>query len=246
MDENQINTSEHASRDKNWMWVLAAIVVIGVLVYFTGSSLFYKPTATTANNQTNNSQPSQQQESQNSEQNNSQNVTEEQIQALYHATEIKANELTCYDNSQYFLIAKDGANNVVKYKTDVNQNIPCEYTVEKNDFEFGNGAEYFMGFDGKFLLTDSGTGPGCRGLAVYNLDTKKIIYHDSYCLPVTMDGDTISYWTPSKIKPDNTNCPDLSTYLHETGSAEIESHVSLNLNTLVKKDLGELRCSETQ
>src|SRR5574344_2310575 len=116
MDENQINTSENISRDKNWLWVLSAIVVIGVLVYFTGSSFFSQLTTTennkTVNNQTNVSQSGQQQENQNSEQSDSQNVTEEQIQALYHATEIKGNGLMCYDNPKYFLIAKDGANNI--------------------------------------------------------------------------------------------------------------------------------------
>jgi type II secretory pathway pseudopilin PulG len=248
MDENQIN---EGAGGKKWMWVLAAVVVIGVLAYFTGSSLFSSLSAINtnnqnANNQTNISQSSQQQESQSSEQKDSEEAIQAQLQAFRQATEIKANGLTCYDNLKYFLIAKDGSNNIVKYKTDSNQNIPCEYIVGENDFKSGAGAEYFMSFDGKFLLTDSGTAPGCRGLTVYDLDKKRTIYKDTYCTPVTIDGSIVSYWTPTKVKPDNTNCPNLSEYLSQTGSAEIESHVSLNLDTLVKKDFGESRCSVTQ
>jgi hypothetical protein len=169
-------------------------------------------------------------------------ATQEQNQT----TETEANGLTCYNNSKYFLIAKDGSNNIVKYKTTSGHKIACDYIIGKNDFKFGNGAEYFLAFEGKFLLTDSGTGPGCRGLTVYDLNTQKEIYKDSYCKPVTTDNDVISYWTPTNIKPNNDNCPKLSEYLHQTGSAEIETHVSLDLNTLIKKDLGESRCSETQ
>jgi len=49
-------------------------------------------------------------------------------------------KIECHDSPNYFIITKNdymdvGTDILVKYKTDINQKIPCNYIVEKTDYE---------------------------------------------------------------------------------------------------------------
>jgi len=172
------------------------------------------------------------------------NQTESLVTGQTTVTE--ANGLTCYSNSQYFLIAKDGGHNLLKYKTKANQNIACEYNIGKNDFEFGNGVEYFLAFVGNHLITDSGTAPGLRGLTVYDLDTRKEVYQGYHDSSISVKDNTISYWTKSGEKVTRENCPQLDEYSAEGFGAVRESYVTLDLGSLSEKAEGQYRCQLTQ
>ena len=155
------------------------------------------------------------------------------------------NGLVCHDSPNYLAISRPVVNNpgsdvLVKYKTNVNQTIPCNYSVEKNDFELKNigGADYFMAFEGKFLIMDSGTGVDNRGITVYDLSKQKEVFSDEYSSgePV-IENNTITYWINTNEPTTIQNCPKL----YNSGGV-IVSQTLFDLSTLIKKDLGNERC----
>jgi hypothetical protein len=167
--------------------------------------------------------------------------------------------VSCKENSKYFLIAKENdtlgsSDFLVKKKTNKDQIIPCGYTIKKTDFELENqAATYFLALTDNFLILDSGTGPFPRGLTAYNLNSRQKVYVDNYSAGtdmnsdrITVINDVIKYWSPTNKEVNKENCPKLSEYSSEGLGAEIEAYVSLDLSTLVKKELGEYRCSPTQ
>jgi hypothetical protein len=162
-----------------------------------------------------------------------------------------ANNINCKDSSKYFVISRSendsGTDFLVKYKTSNNQIMPCSYIVEKTDFELKDqAATYFLALTDDFLILDSGTAPDPRGLTVYNLNSRKKVYTDSYSKPISIQNDTMIYWSPIEEKVTNENCPEISQYLANGLSAGIEARVSLSLSNLIKKELGEYRCSPRQ
>lgn len=164
----------------------------------------------------------------------------------------KVYEENCVSNDKYFVIEKNltdsvGADHLVKYKTNANQNLSCEYIVGNGDFEIKNEwAEYTLALENNFLILDSGTGPDPRGLIIYNLSSRKKVYTDEYFQPVLIQNNTINYWSPTSQKATNENCPKLNEYTSSGLGAGIDSHVVLDLLTLSKKELEEYRCSPRQ
>ena len=166
--------------------------------------------------------------------------------------ENKVYEESCVGNDKYFVISADrtddvGTDILVKYKSSSSQNISCEYLKKDKDFEIKDeGAVYVMALENNFLILDEGTGPFPRGLIIYDLSSRKKVLEDSYSEPVNIKNNIINYWTETTIKANEENC---STYkvnkANFLGSA-IETRVSLDLLTLVTKELGEYRCSATQ
>ncbi len=173
-----------------------------------------------------------------------QNTTGPQSEAL--------SDKNCHDFPQYFVVEGEipdsvGINLLIKYKTSPEQKFPCTYSKDTNDFEIKNQfAEYYWGITDHFLILDSGTGPDPRGLIVYDLSTRKQVFEDQYSHPATIGNGTVDYWTPTKTKATKSNCSESTEYNSAGLGAIIESHVSLELTTLTKKDLGQTRCSPTQ
>ena len=158
---------------------------------------------------------------------------------------------TCNENSKYFVLSNSYLGSfIVKYKTTPDQKISCIYSVTNPDFEIkGLEATYFLALTDNFLILDQGTAPPPRGLLVYDLRSRKQVYSDTYAdfaIPTTTNGDTITYWDPTNEKPTSKNCSSLNEYTADGLGVVIESQVSLDLNSLSKKDLGEYRCSPTQ
>lgn len=164
----------------------------------------------------------------------------------------KLYEENCVSNDKYFIIEdslKDstGANHLVKFKTNPNQNFDCKYVVEKGDFEIKNeGADYILALENDFLIMDSGTGPDPRGLTVYNLNLRKKVYEDSYSQPVNIQNNVIDYWVGTKKTVTGENCPESKKWEEGGLGSVINTHVSLNFTTLIKKELGDYNCSSTQ
>ncbi|TSC70774.1 MAG: hypothetical protein CEO12_150 [Parcubacteria group bacterium Gr01-1014_46] len=160
--------------------------------------------------------------------------------------------LECHDSPKYFVIEKSltdsvGSDILIKYKTNLNQIMPCVYKVENEDFELKNvSAEYFLAFTDNFLLLDSGTAPPPRELIVYDLNSRKKVFTDLYRGPVTQIGDNITYLSVTSEKVTTKNCPSLSEYTADGLGAVIMSKITVNLSTLTKKDLGQKECFSTQ
>ncbi|QQR50084.1 hypothetical protein IPF86_03320 [Candidatus Nomurabacteria bacterium] len=173
------------------------------------------------------------------------------IQPAQLATTNTPNLNKCFENSKYFAIQKNsnldaGSDILVKFKTDENEKFECSYTVGTNDFEVKNEyAEYFMLFTNNFLVLDSGTGPD-RGLKIYDLNSRKKVYEDLYKKPVVAEADVLTYWNPTTLPVTPENCPEASSYISDGFDAIIHTKVSLDLTTLIKKDLAESQCIATQ
>lgn len=160
------------------------------------------------------------------------------------------NNLNCEESSKYFVMSKNSdilSDFLVKYKTSKDQFILCSYVVEETDFELKDqAATYFLALTDNFLILDSGTAPDPRGLTVYDLNSRKKVYTDTYSKPISTLKDVITYWNPTEEKATNENCPNLRQYLAGGLGAGIEALVSLDLSHLTKKELGEYRCSPRQ
>ena len=163
--------------------------------------------------------------------------------------------ISCEESSKYFVISKRSEDYIksdflVKYKTDKDQVIPCDYIVAEGDFEIKNQeATYFLALTDNFLLLDRGTAPPPRTLTAYDLNSRKEVYNDQYSYrpPVSVSGDNITYWSPIDEEVTEDNCPEFyELYKLYSGSAEIEAYVTLNLVDLTKEELGEYRCSYRQ
>lgn len=169
-----------------------------------------------------------------------------------NSTELFSKNITCHnDNPNYFVVSKSlgsetGTDILIKYKNS-NKNISCDYKVDETDFEIKNNgnAQYFYTINKNLLILDSGTGPSIRGVAIYNLDTRKKVFDDIYSpdgmsnLLVDIKNSTMTYWFPNlKQSITKQNCSLPSTSL----SRVIVSHILLDLSTLIKKDLKEDKC----
>lgn len=158
----------------------------------------------------------------------------------------------CYGSTKYFVIQKSlapsvGSDILVKYKTSTGDSFNCVYTVASGDFEIKNvEAEYFLTLTDNFLVLDQGTAPEPRGLVVYDLGSHKIAFTDSYAKPVVVTGDSITYLSKTAHKPTLQNCPKLNEYVSNGLGAIVMSKVTVDLNTLVKSDLGTSECRATQ
>jgi len=160
--------------------------------------------------------------------------------------------LECYNSAKYFAIQKSlvdsvGSDILIRYKISPSGNFPCAYTMTSEDFEIKNvQAEYFLTFTDNFLVLDKGTAPEPRGLVVYDLNSRKIVFTDSYAKPVVVVGDSITYFSKTDIKPTIQNCPDLNAYTSNGLGAVIMSKVTVNLLSLNKVDTGVTECIATQ
>lgn len=160
--------------------------------------------------------------------------------------------LECHDSPKYFAIQRANADSVgsdilIKYKERPDQRFPCEYAAAGGDFEIPNVmAEYFLTFTDNFLVLDSGTAPPPRGLVVHDLRSRTKVLTDSYTKPVTVEGDSITYFSETEQKPTAENCPDLSNYTANGLGAAIMSKVTVDLLSLSKKDTGVIECIATQ
>lgn len=161
-------------------------------------------------------------------------------------------EENCVGNTKYFVIESDltdsvGSSHLVKYKGNENQNYECKYVVNNGDLEIKNEwAEYILALENNFLILDSGTGPSPRGLIVYDLITRKKVYTDLYSKPVNIQNGTIDYWAESTEKATKENCQKFQEYEKDGLGSAIDVHISIDLKTLVKKELGEKRCDARQ
>jgi hypothetical protein len=137
---------------------------------------------------------------------------------------------------------------LVKPKTSPDEHASCEYVVEEGDYIISVSENSFLfGLAENYLLIDSGTGPGPRGLDVYALDKNgERVYSDTYMRPVSIDGTVIDYWTTTDITASAENCEQFKDWRQGGLGAGIDEKVSIDLATLEFTQFGELRCTARQ
>jgi hypothetical protein len=169
----------------------------------------------------------------------------------------------CYDRTSYFVITRadplnGGDDILIKYRSDKNQNIACDYSLGNTDFELKNfcddgpvcyRAQHFSSITDNLLIVDEGTGTENRNIVIYDLVKKAKVFSDTYNSSVDSikpQGNLISYWQTTNTVANSQNCPKIKEYQNQGGGAKIETKISLDLSTLTKKELGETRCSYSQ
>lgn len=159
--------------------------------------------------------------------------------------------LECFNFPNYFVVTANKNNDdvgsyiLIRTKTTADQIFPCSYIVNKNDTQFaGSGsAEYFITILDHYLLTDTGTSPGLRGLNVYDLNTSKSVFDDLYMNPTSSTTLSYTYWTSANIPANTENCTDYNKFTEEYGgSAKLITEVTLDLSTMKKNGSGKIKC----
>jgi hypothetical protein len=218
--------------------LIILLVIVIVIVFGKGAySIFIK---TTSNESRNNIL---------SKQSVQENI---QFQQKFNPNQAEQDVFRCVSNDKYFVIEKvltdrAGSDILVKYKSTNDQQYPCEYLVNDADFEIkSEWAEYIFALENDFLILDSGTSPPPRGLIIYDLTKRKEVFTDLYSHPIVISSNTVTYWSPTKIEPNEINCPKITEYKLAGLEALIEERVVLTLSTFNRTNLGEHRCSPTQ
>lgn len=157
----------------------------------------------------------------------------------------------CYQNNKYFVALKNGqAENsriLVKIKSNENSDIACNSDIQRADFEFVEWITMILDLQNNYLLADTGTGPGRRGLHIYDLDKKQKVYEGSYCSkPEFVDDNTITFWVETTKEATQENCSNLAENERNGFASVIEERILLNLLTFDKQLLGEYRCAIRQ
>lgn len=159
-------------------------------------------------------------------------------------------QVECYDKSNYFVITKYetesvGSDVLIKYKRNPEQTFPCLYVVEKGDFEIKNeGADYYNALVDHYIIMDSGTGPGIRGIFIYDLDTRAKVYEASKVGAISaINNNVITYYEPLDEEPTLQNCPKLDEYYNSVGNAVIAAETTITFGDIIKKEtVGEKQC----
>ncbi|MBU1117936.1 hypothetical protein KKD37_03140 [Patescibacteria group bacterium] len=159
----------------------------------------------------------------------------------------------CYQNRKYFIAQELNSQEsyvLVKTKSNEATNYDCVYNLEESDLVIKDPANHYFGLENNFLLIDIGTGPGTRGLDIYDLDKKTKIYSGSYGSggqnSIEISDNTVVFWKPTTIKATGENCPNLAEYEKIGFTTVVEEQTKLNLMTLKEESLKELRCSPRQ
>jgi hypothetical protein len=223
---------ENPKKQKN-LYVIIAIVV-GILVLFGASYVGRSIT-------------------------NQQNKLNEEFNKYDIPSDFTLNGNTCHDRFNYLVITRTdslgnaGDDILVKYKTDKNQNIPCEYIVEDSDFELQNTcsdkticyhSQYFSNIKDNLLIVDEGTGTS-RSYILYDLSKRESIFKDSYSGTLELKDNTLSYWHTTNDIPNKENCSKLDEYL-KMGGAKIEAKTSLDITNTKDKKFSEFRCLQAE
>lgn len=107
-------------------------------------------------------------------------------------------------------------------------------------------ATFYLGETQQYLLLDTGTAPPPRMLSVLDISLGTTTYTGLYNRPVEIGEGTFTFWQPVDEAPTAQNCPDLAEWESNGLGAGMERRVTLDLETLEIRDLGEERCSARQ
>ena len=101
----------------------------------------------------------------------------------------------------------------------------------------------FFGIAKNFLFVDSGTSVESRGLAVYNLASRRSVVTEGYTENIKLVGDRfVIYDTPSEKRGLIKACKEAAKWKREGGGVGWVQGMKLDLQTLTRTKIGGLRC----
>lgn len=156
--------------------------------------------------------------------------------------------VACLYDIEFVVLRKTVADETGEYilakRTGSKTHIPCVYRKEAGDFEITPATnEYLLGKFGRYLMTDSGTGPNHRLLHIYDLRKNKRIASLDHEERVWNNEISVGLWRSSDEPVTEANCPIKSECEETDLTPVIEEKIEYTLETdktTIKKDR---RCS---
>jgi hypothetical protein len=129
---------------------------------------------------------------------------------------------------------------------DLNCSLPQK---EQELLRINSGA--FFGLYRHFVFTESGTGPDGRGIEIYDLEKKKMVYSVIYSpvgVPRIENNALIFYKDLQDLRyKEHRYCPDAEKWLRESGlDYGFEQRTKVDLDSLMEKGIGKITCSKRQ
>lgn len=190
-----------------------------------------------------------------------QNKLNEELNTPEIPKDFTLNDNTCYDRFNYLVVTRvvslgdSGEDILVKYKTEDNQNIECEYNFTEGDFEIpgsrsddsgvSSHSQYFSYIKDNFLIINEGTGTS-RVVRIFDLEKRKEVSSGNYHGELDLRDNILTYWRITNDVPNKENCSKIDEYKKSGVGAQIETKVSLNLNDLTKKEFEEFKCLQAE
>jgi len=102
---------------------------------------------------------------------------------------------------------------------------------------------FFYGLSGSLLFIDSGTSVESRGLEIYNLDSRKSIFNESYTNdPILTGGKFVLFDSLTDQKGPIRTCKEAAKWKRDGGGVGWVQGKKLDLQTFKLTDVGSLRC----
>jgi hypothetical protein len=120
--------------------------------------------------------------------------------------------------------------------------------VASPDFVVPNDdANYFFGLSAGKVFVDQGTGPEPRGLAVYDIRSKKKVYAGTYSFPINMiDSNRLEFFKEIDAKPPGVDCPEQAEWTAGGLGVAYERRVKVDLTSGAESPTEEVRCAPRQ
>ncbi len=142
--------------------------------------------------------------------------------------------------------------NIYIFHPQAQNNDPCsvsysnaEYTI--NAGEFG-GANTFSGVYGNLLFMDQWTGRDFKRLLAINMDSKSLVFFDTYAKPEIKNGK-LNYFRTLKAKrqsvKDKIPCPKATQWKSQGKQVLYVEKMSVDLSTMKKDPSGVFSCMPT-
>jgi hypothetical protein len=160
---------------------------------------------------------------------------------------------TVYSYESYRIHTKPSADfegsNIHIYKSNPEVSDPCTSDQTKAYYdikagEFG-GANTFYGVYGNLLFIDQWTGRDFKRLLAINMDSKSLVFFDTYAEPTIKNGK-LNYSRTLKTKrqsvKDKIPCPDAKIWESQKKQVLYVEKMSVDLSTMRKEPSGEFSC----
>jgi len=163
---------------------------------------------------------------------------------------------TAYTYENYKIQTKPSedfeGSNIDIYKSNPEDTDPCTSYHPKPYYyikagEFG-GSNTFYGLYGNLLFLDQWTGRDFKRLLAINMDSKSLVFFDTYAQPSIKDGK-LNYFRTLKAKrqsvKDKIPCPDAENWRAQNKQVLYVEKMSVDLSTMKKEPSGEFSCMPT-
>ncbi|MCK5392048.1 MAG: hypothetical protein KAJ31_06440 [Deltaproteobacteria bacterium] len=160
---------------------------------------------------------------------------------------------TVYSYENYEIHTKPSedfvGNNIKIYKSNPEVSDPCTSDHTKPYYyikagEFG-GANTIAGLYGNLLFLDQWTGRDYKRLLAINMDTKSLVFFDTYAEPEIRAGK-LNYFRTLKTKrqsvKDKIPCPEAEKWQSDGKQVLYVEKMSVDLSTMKKEPSGEFSC----